>query len=83
MSVRCDGRLVGRSTLSAAPGSWQTLHVPVTLASTETRLELQVENPLLCEQSGERLDYGLRVNEISVLPDASPFLRPATMIAAA
>jgi len=83
LSVRCDGRLVGQKTLSAAPGSWQTLHVPVTLASTTTALELHVENPWLCEQSGARLDCGLLVNEMSVLPEASPLLRPATMIAAA
>jgi len=82
VSVTCDGRLLGKHAVGVAPGQWQTMHFPVTLASTTTALELRVDKPLLCEQSGARLDYGLQVNEISVLPEASPLLRPATMAAA-
>jgi GT2 family glycosyltransferase len=82
VSVTCNGRFASRVLVSLDRERWQTLHFPVTLDSETVALELRVEDPLRGETSGARLDYGLQVNEISVLRDDSPLLRPATAAAA-
>ena len=80
LTVRCNGVVAGRAAV-AAPGRWQTLHFPVTLAGDTALIELRV-NEVARGDAAARLDYGLRVNEISVLKDDSPLLRPATVAAA-
>ena len=82
VSVTCNGRDTGRALVGTGRERWQTLHFAVTLASETVAIELRVEHPLRGDTSGERLDYGLQVNEISVLLDDSPLLRPATAAAA-
>ena len=82
LSVACNGRPAGRALVWAGRERWQTLHFAVTVASEAVALELRVEHPLRGETSEARLDYGLQVNEISVLRDDSPMLRPATAAAA-
>jgi len=82
VSVTCNGALVGRKSVSAGV-LWQTLQFPVTLDSETAAIELRVEDPLRAEQTGSRLDSGLRVNEISVLAADSPFLRRSGTAAAA
>ena len=81
LSVTCNGRFASRVLVGMDRERWQTVHFPVTLDSETVALELRVEHPLRGETSEARLDYGLQVNEISVLRDDSPMLRPATAAA--
>ncbi|HXD72318.1 MAG TPA: glycosyltransferase family 2 protein [Vicinamibacterales bacterium] len=81
VSVTCNGRRAG-GRIVAARGRWQTLQVPVTLDGDTAAVELRVDEPLRGESTGARLDCGLRVNEISVLPAGSPLLRTADAAAA-
>jgi len=82
LSVTCNGHLAGRVLVGAGRERWRTLHFVVAVASETVALELRVEHPLRGETAEARLDYGLQVNEISVLRDDSPMLRPATAAAA-
>lgn len=81
LTVTCNGAVAGRATVGAGGRRWQTLHFPVTLAADTALVELRVKEPVRGD-AGARLDYGLQVNEISVLEDASPLLRPETVVAA-
>jgi GT2 family glycosyltransferase len=80
--VTCNGQTLGRALVGTTRDRWQTLHFAVALASETVAIELRVERPLRGDTSAARLDYGLQVNEISVLRDDSPLLRPATAAAA-
>jgi hypothetical protein len=77
LRVTCDGEPVGHADISAERRAWRTLQFPVTLASDTATVELHVERPLLREETGAKLDYGMRVNEVSVLAPDSPLLRRA------
>ena len=79
LTVTCNGAVAGTATLGAGERRWRTLHFPVTLAGDTALVELRVKEPM---RGDARLDYGLQVNEISVLSDASPLLRPETVVAA-
>jgi GT2 family glycosyltransferase len=80
LTVTCNGVAAGRAAVTAS-GRWQTLHFPVTLAADTALIELRVRDTGHGD-SAARLDYGLQVNEISVLRDDSPLLRPVTVAAA-
>ena len=82
LTVICNGSVAGRALVGAGGERWRTLHFAVVIASDTVALELRVEHPLRGETSGARLDYGLQVNEISVLREDAPLLRPATAAAA-
>ncbi|MBI3399924.1 MAG: glycosyltransferase family 2 protein [Acidobacteria bacterium] len=75
IEIRCNGETLGRADVSAEPRAWRTVQFPVTLTSDTAVVELRVERPLLREESGAQVDYGVRVNEVSVLPSDSPLLR--------
>jgi hypothetical protein len=75
VEVRCNGEAIGRDEVGAQRRAWRTLQFPVTLASDTATVELRVERPLLREASGAQVDYGVRVNEVSVLTADSPLLR--------
>ena len=80
LTVTCNGAVAGHATVVAG-GRWQTLHFPVTLAGDTARIELRVRDAVRTDAAA-KLDYGLQVNEISVLADTSPLLRPVTVAAA-
>ncbi|MBZ5555662.1 MAG: glycosyltransferase family 2 protein [Acidobacteriia bacterium] len=75
IQVICNGRDLGHAEVSAEHRGWRTVQFPVTLASDTATVELRVERPLLREESGAQVDYGVRVNEVSVLASDSPLLR--------
>ncbi|MBI3490805.1 MAG: glycosyltransferase family 2 protein [Acidobacteria bacterium] len=76
--VTCNGDTIGHAEVSAERRAWRTLHFPVTLGSDTAAVELRVEQPLLREASGAKFDYGLQVNEVSLLRPDSPLLRRAS-----
>lgn len=80
LTVICNGAVAGRSAM-AAGGRWRTLHFPVTLEGDTALIELRVKDAARGDAAAH-LDCGLQVNEISVLADASPLLRPVTPAAA-
>ena len=75
MQVRCNGEALGHAEVSGEHRSWRTVQFPVTLAADTAIVELRVERPMLREETGAQVDYGVRVNEVSVLPPDSPLLR--------
>jgi hypothetical protein len=77
MQVLCNGEALGSAEVSAGHRWWRTVQFPVTLASDTATVEVRVERPLLREETGAQVDYGVRINEVSVLPPGSPLLRRA------
>lgn len=75
LQVLCNGEALGHADVSAEHRWWRTVQFPVTLASDTATVELRVERPMLREETGAQVDYGVRVNEVSVLPPDSPLLR--------
>ena len=75
LEVFCNGKAVGNVLVETYQGEWWTVQFQLRLDKTAATVRLVVDRPILREHSGAYADLGLRVNEISLLPPGSAFLR--------
>ncbi len=73
LTVRLDGAELG--TAGIAPGEWATLHCPCVPRGAVAAVTLSLDRWLPADPTAGRFDLGLRLDEVSLLPDDSPFLR--------
>ncbi len=63
------------ATLDLPTGEWQTLHVRLAPSKDHVRIIMEVKDLLKPEETGDRRDLGFQCNEVSLIPEDSPFLR--------
>jgi hypothetical protein len=75
LTVAMDGERVG--AFPVPRGEWTTLRIPCVPSGDAVLVSFSLDRHLPADLAAQRHDLGVQFNEVSLLPEGSPFIRDA------